>query len=76
MKKEQLEKLMKLDEERKNLLYVAGELSDLSYWLDDGYKEGEGKKLALLLIKERIDDLKSEAESILSFILFKKKKYE
>ena len=66
-----MEEIIKLDEERKNQLYLAGELQDLSRWLEN-YKDGGAREEAIRLIDERIKYLRDDAQTLLDLIIYKK----
>ena len=68
-----MEELEKLDMERKNCLYVAGELIELKHWLENGYKECEGRNVAEKIIYDEYLVLKHRAEELLELIMFKRK---
>jgi hypothetical protein len=61
------------DERRKERLYLLNELSDLKYWLEDGYKNCDGKTLAIEMIMERMNEYKADAEKIFEVIISKRK---
>ena len=76
LNEEQLKELEILDNQRRCCAFLAGDLSDLSHWLDSGYKDCEGKTVGLDLLYEKIDSLRQETNAILDIINFKRKQYE
>ena len=58
-----------IDAERRQKLGLIGDLRDLSYWLDNGYREDNNAKGVILdLIEREIERLKREAEDMLQEI--------
>ena len=58
-----------IDIERRQKLGLIGDLRDLSYWLEDGYREdNRAKEFILGLIEKEIDRLKKETEDMLQEI--------
>lgn len=53
------------DIQRNNYLYLMGDLMELNGWLENGYKDCEGKTEAMRLISNEIDKLRKEADKLL-----------
>ena len=73
--KEQETQLDEIDFKRKSYNYLMGELSDLRYWLENGYKEGEGRNRAIELITAEIENLKQGSQNSLDLIFAKRKEW-
>lgn len=52
--KKNLEERIEIDRKRKNALFDANELRELAYWLTDGYKECDGRTIAIDLLNAEI----------------------
>ena len=73
---EQLKVLLTLDQEMKNCRFLGGELRDLSYWLDNGYKEGEAKTLAVDLIEAEHQRVLAQGQTLFDELMSKRQEYE
>ena len=62
-----------LDSLRKDDAFMAGEMTDLHRWLEDGYKDGSGKEYILKIIWEKREQFIKSADNLLKEI-FKIKK--
>jgi hypothetical protein len=77
MKKEEMFKVIEeMDSDRKDCLYIMGDLNDLIRWLEDGYKDCEGKKVALEMMSDRYDKEKVKAEKLLKEIFALREEFD
>ena len=77
MEASQLKQLLQWEQEMKDANYQAGELQDFSYFLtNDFIKDSEGKQIALVLIYEKIHELKELASATLNVIILRRKEWD
>ena len=73
MEKDRFEELQKYDIRRQECNYLRGDLCHLSQWLEDGYKENDGRKLVLEMISEKSNELRKESDALVDLISYKRK---